>query len=478
MLGIPVYAEDTDNFANNGLGLIMPTACEVEGEGDTLWEATIEMPIEQDGRFSLLQIERCVKLVVPVPPAPEAEEAGEDEEEPAETQDAPVLLAAATQTVQIYRLKKGVSVNLRQKPSASAKIIDAYSNQAEVILLSKYSSYWWKVQMKKGGAVGYMAQQYLVFVREESSGGGGSGGGESPFVVPTASRKQLFRIYSVETDTEQGMVTARALHISYDLRGYIVNREYKPEKVAAKKALQACWNALSSESPFTLYIGDITGKVTGDYSYRPFSDVLLNDSDGILVQCGARIVRDNFDLYVMPAEPVDRGVTIRRGKNLDGVSVTIDTSEVVTHIMPCGKKANGDPLFLPETYIISPNAGLYAYPRVKKIDYDVQVDSEGEYPSTSAAYTALRNMAAAEYTDEYVDQPIYGMDIDFVGIENTPEFAGTDYANLQAVFLHDLVAIIDELIGLIATIQVTAYRWDVLNESYLRLTVGTLPDLG
>lgn len=468
MRGVPIYEADTESFGNNGLGLLLPISCEVEAQGDQLFEATIEMPIDRDGKFRLLQTDRFLKIATPVAPAPETEEESEEEVvQPAQS---------AVQTVEIYRLRNGVSVNLRQKPSASSIIIDSYSNKAEVIVLQKTNSTWWKVQMKKGGAVGYMAQQYLVYVRTETKGGGG--GSESPFVVPTIARMQIFRIYSVETNTTEKICVARALHYSYDLRGYIINREYKPEKAAAKTAIQTCWNALSSESPFTLYIGNVTGTITGDYSYRSFSDALLNEDDGLLKQCKARILRDNMDIYILPAESTDRGVTIRRGKNLKGVDVTVDVSEVVTQIIPCGKTADGDPLFLPEVFVTSPNAGNYAYNRVQKIDYDVQVDSEGDYPTTSAAYTALRTMAGKEFSENHIDEPIYGMDVDFVGIENLPEFQGTDFADLQSIFLHDTVAVIDELIGMEAYISATAYRWDALCEKYTRLTLGVLTDTG
>ncbi len=60
----------------------------------------------------------------------------------------------------------------------------------------------------------------------------------------------------------------------------------------------------------------------------------------------AQVIRDNYRMYLLDnSTPVDRGYHIDYAKNLRGMTWTEDASNVVTAILPTGKKKNGEILF-------------------------------------------------------------------------------------------------------------------------------------
>lgn len=451
MRGIPIYEANETDFGTNGLGLLYPLSCEVECNSDALYELTIEMPLVPGDKYSLLQPQRILKAVVPVPEAPVVHEYDGDPDEPS--------------SGEIWRIKGRSRVNLRQKPTSNSKSLGVYG-PAEMLLLQKTTPNWYHVQILDGGAVGYMRSSYLEYVRPASGGGGDD-------VVPDISRTQLFRIYSVNMSTQQQKVTAKALHIFYDLSGNILDGEYKPEKEDVQTVIATAFSMLD-DNDFALYIGDIEGEITGDYSYKSFVEVLLNPSDGILSQIDAQLLRDNYSIYIVPMEHKDRGVQIRRGKNLRSLTVDIDTSEMVTRVLPVGEKSNGDPLYIDSKYVISPNAGRYPLMATKQIKYDVKVESGGEYPTEQAAKEAIQRMAEEEFSVSHIDEPAYGMTVDFQMMEDVPEYA--QFAKLQKIFMHDLVTVQDAVLGVDTQLEVSAFIWNVLLEKFNSLTIGVLLD--
>jgi hypothetical protein len=170
------------------------------------------------------------------------------------------------------------------------------------------------------------------------------------------------------------------------------------------------------------------------------------------------------------------GVTIRRGKNLIGVQVTTDSSDVVTRIIPVGKNEKGNDLYLQGTrYVDSPHIGDYPTIYVKRIEYDVRVGkNEGEFADDDAARAELLRLANADFAAG-ADAAAYGMEVDFITLGNAD--GSDEYASLQAVHIHDTVTVIDELIQLRAKLRVTGYTWDVLAGRYTAITLGDVVDL-
>ena len=466
MIAIPVYAPDAEDFSSNGLGLMLATECTIEETRNGMYELKMVQPIASDMRWMQVQPGCILKAAAPL------------RESPLYEMTAVSASGTATVTRSIYKVTtNGGRLRLRQKPSTSAKILGSYVPGTQVAKLEDNGSGWYRVSVCNGGATGWMSANYLTFVKSVTDTVTSAKPVTRNAVKVQPAREQLFRVYSVENDTATGLQTAMAMHIFYDLRGNPVNEDYKPNNAAAATAAQRVFSKAMIANDFELNLGAISGKVTGEYGYMGIAEALLDPDSGIVAQAGALLVRDNYDVFLIPDDVRDMGVTIRRGKNLVGVTVTTDDSDAVTRIIPRGKKKNGDPLYLSGAiYVDSARIGDYPVIRAKLIDYDVQVSDadDAEFKTEAAARAELKRLAQADFTAG-ADLPTYGMEVDFVNLADTEDYA--DYAALQSVHMHDTVTVIDELIGLTAKLRVTGYTWNALTEQYDSVTLGDIQAL-
>lgn len=458
---ICIYAPNATDFTNNGLGILTPIECTVSKQAAGMWQLKLMQPIDNTFRWAQIQAGFLIKAPCPVRESPEIVE-----------EIIPEGSTETTVTQELYEVVNTyVGVHLRKGPGTKYKSIGIKRNGEKVVKLGMSGSSWMKVCMVDGGATGYMSTKYLAPYETKVETVSKATG--SRVVIPAQSREQLFRIDTVETDTEGGMVTATATHVSYEWMGNLLNAEYAPEKDDVQNAVAKLKNNLLMETDVELYAGSISGKITADYSYKNPVEILFDPEEGIVAQTGAQVMRDNYKIYLYPDAVRDRGVTIRRGKNLIGVKVNTSDSSVVTRIIPVGRNKDGDPLYLDgQKYIDSPRIGEYPTVRAKRIEYDVEVGDT--FKNDAEARAELRRLAEADFAGG-IDLPSYGMEVNFIMLNGENEYA--NYASLQAVHLYDTVTVIDEMINVKAKLRATAYEWDALAGQYNSITLGDLQAL-
>lgn len=460
---ITIHHGSASDFSGLGMGALTPTECSIREEAGGMYELTMRHPIDRELRHSLIAPGRIIKAPAPVRETPYAE----------------IQTGGESSTVsrEIYRVYNVSStLRLRTAPGTSAgKVISGYRAGTEVAKLEDAGSAdghtWYRVAILDGGATGYMAATYLQYVRTETE----VIQNDTPGTVirPTQAREQLFRICGVER-AMQG-VTITAQHIFYDLKGVAITGTHKFEGVGAASAVAEILAAADHEHPFRIYCG-VSGEITGEYSGRSLVDCLLNPEDGILAQTGGRLVRDNFDVFLLPDQGRDPGIEIRKGKNLISAAVTTDIADVVTRIIPVGQKADGTPLV--GAAVDSEHIGEYAEVYAKQIEYSVRVNEdakeEADRMTEERALAKLEEMARADF-DAGIDLPTVSMDADFVRMELAPEYA--DMANTYALHMYDSVPVIDPDAGITAQLRMTGYAWDALMQRYTETTLGDLENL-
>ena len=464
---INIYPADTEDFSTLGLAVLQPTECTVEEKAGGLMELEMKHPVDDDLKWTYLQNGCIIKA-------------------PCAVREAPIVRildnvpSGATQTVTraIYKVRTntGARLRLRAKPSTSAKIIRAYKVGTEVVQLSK-SGDWSRVVIKSGGATGWMYSQYLKFDRNETETVKGDNDQPSTVIESKQTRDQLFRIYSVGRDAETGMVEVKASHIFYDLSGVICTRDYKPENVAADTVLSTILANASAEHGFTFHC-KVTKAISGDYTGASIVKALLDPDIGIVPQTGARIIRDNYDVYILPDEVMDRGMEIRHRKNLLGAVLTMDVSGVVTRIRPVGKDKDGNRLLITENngWVESANKALYPTSRDAEIEYDVSVSTakDAQFKNNAAARAELKRLAQQDFADG-MDAAAMSLDVQLAALENSAEYA--DYAPLLTVFLYDSVRVVASYVGINAKLRVNGYVYDCLLKRYQDVYVGDISEL-
>ena len=462
---ICVYGGNETDFSTLGLCVLQPTEAKIEGQENGMMELTMTCPMDAGGKWTYLEPYAILKSPAPVRETPLVR-----------VMDGPTT---TTKTVsrEIYRVRTytGKRLRLRTRPSGSARTIGYYEPGTEVIKLGESGS-WYQVVVIRGGASGWMDSERLRYVRTETETITVQGAERvSKCIQPRQTREQLFRICEVRRDDEAGLVHVIAKHIFYDLAANTVKSGYAPEDASpGDVCAQLLARALNAHD-FNIYC-NAAGKVTGDYSRKGIANCLLEDETGVAAQTGARVVLDNYDIFLLRDEVRDNGVEIRHAKNLRGAELTINTESVITRIIPVGKDANGDPMPLPnDEYVESPRAASIPVVRSREIEYDVSV---GKDMTAEQAYAKLRQLAQADFADKALDAATVGLDVDFVRLDNSPRYR--DYAPLQAVHMGDTVRVVSPRAGIDAKLRMTGFVYDVLygeGGRYDSVKLGVLTDL-
>ena len=258
---------------------------------------------------------------------------------------------------------------------------------------------------------------------------------------------QPFRIYYVKPSMKEISVNAR--HIFYDLLDNQCEPiSYSGTATAALAALQA---AFAYPMPFSFDTDiSLTGKMnTG--RMNPVQALLSDDEEAtsFVKGYGGELLRDGFRVSLKAALGQDRGVAIRYGKNLVGLEVTEDESEVKTRIVCYGKNGSAT--------LDSPHLGDYIYPKIHTLTEENKSISEVQ-------------AEAQKLLDEGCDIPSINIKVDFVALEKTVEYR--EYAVLEEVFLGDMVTVINTRMGFRKQAKVISYEWDCLLEQYNDVELG------
>jgi phage minor structural protein len=258
---------------------------------------------------------------------------------------------------------------------------------------------------------------------------------------------QLFRIYKVGK-TMNGKFEVKAQHISYDLSGKIISSG------TASSCAAACTLLEAQAGNFTI---STDKNVSGSFSVSEPSSVRswFGGKQGSLLDIyGGEWYYDNYSVSLKNARGLDRGVTIRYGKNLTQLSQILDMSNLVTGIVPYYKDANGN-----KTVGTKVSTGLVLdVTRDVAIDFSQDVDPE----SSTAIATQLANLATRYIANNQLTTLSNSITLDFVQLQGLTE----------RVDLCDTVHIYFEALGITATAKCVAVEWDVLQERYTKCTFG------
>lgn len=270
-------------------------------------------------------------------------------------------------------------------------------------------------------------------------------------VANTPNGRQPFRIYRVVPNLDSVKVYAH--HIFYDLLDNFVTN-LNVSNVNAATALNSLKNALAYTMPFTFSTSlNTTGKLVVDYENAVFA--LLSgeeEKDSFIKNFGGEIIRDNYNISFVSAVGTDNGVQIRYSKNLVGLEIDEDLSEVATRIYPIGKEG------LKGTYVDSPYINNYPYPKIRTV--------ENSELTTNAQLTEyVRQLYASG-----ADLPNINIKVNFALLAETEEYK--DYAVLEQINLGDLVTVINSKMGFNKKAKVISYEWDCLTKKYNKMQLG------
>lgn len=270
-----------------------------------------------------------------------------------------------------------------------------------------------------------------------------------------------FRIYYISKPFN-GKVAVKAEHISYQL-SYIPVKPFTASNVV--EAMEKLKNNSAEDNPFAFWTSKET-KAKMSFDVPTSCRALLGGTSGSILD--TYLGEYEFNGYTVKLHDhrgVDKGVTIRYGKNLTDIKQEESIANTITGICPYWKsEETGEVVTLPETTISSDKANNFPYKRT--IPHDFTASFEGK--PTEAQ---LREKAQAYVRQTGFGVPDVSIDVSFVMLS---QFEGyKDIALLEAVNLCDTVSVYFEPLEISAKAKVIKTIYNVLNDAYDSITLGS-----
>lgn len=289
--------------------------------------------------------------------------------------------------------------------------------------------------------------------------------------MPSWNGEQLFRI-RVKDKSDLAGITCQCDPIFFDAANDCFLEDVRPTSKTGQQALDIMTAANTKYSG----VSNISKVSTAYYSFKNLLEAISGEDDNsFLKRWGGEIEYDNFTVKINTRLGSDKGLEFRYGKNIEGITETVDMTEVVTRIYP--KAFNGRTLSGTK-YVDGPMIG--SYPTVKtrtitfdniKLKDDVQADDSTNPDLTicntqAELDTALRQACVYQW-DAGIDKPVVTITIDGI-VPNMTEFEGADLQLGDTVYLrHPILDIVTES-------RVMALTYDALRKEVISVTLGSV----
>lgn len=268
---------------------------------------------------------------------------------------------------------------------------------------------------------------------------------------------QPFRIYRI-TKPLNGIITIYAEHISYDLSGIPVSPFTAGSAAEAMSMLQS---SAAIESPFTFWTDKETVATMSVVAPASTRSLLGGQQGSVLDVYGGEYQFDRYTVRLYNQRGMNRGVSIRYGKNLTSLEQDENISSVYTGVYPYWMDNDNNLVTLPEKILNAP--GTYNFTRIMALDLSQEFES-------APTEEQLRNRANTYMTANNIGVPKVSLDVSFIQLEQTEEYK--NIALLERVELCDTVNVEFPELGVSATAKCVKTVYDVLQERYTSVELG------
>lgn len=272
---------------------------------------------------------------------------------------------------------------------------------------------------------------------------------------------QPFRIYEISRPIN-GIVTISAEHISYDMNGIPVSGGWSASNPSI--ALNGLKSHAAVACPFTFWTDKSTsGTFTVDLPSN--MRACLGGTEGSILDIfGGEYQFDEFLVRLYGARGMNRGVTIRYGKNLTDLQQEENCANVYTGVYPywySNSEENGGLVECSPKVV--PVSGTFNYTRVMTLD----LSSEFQDKPTAAQ---LKERTEAYIRNNDIGVPKISIDVSFANLMDSEEYETA--ALLETVHLCDTVTVEFEALGVNATAKCISYIYNCLTGKYESLELG------
>lgn len=286
--------------------------------------------------------------------------------------------------------------------------------------------------------------------------------------APAPNGDQLYRIYKVEPNLEY--VTSYAVPIFMQAAQDCFFMDIRPTNVTGQQYMDYLMTN-------TIYSG-ISNVVTSASAYyirkNLIECLMSNEDNSFLNRWGGEVYFDNYTITINQRIGQDRGVKVKLGQNMTGCEVRIDSSNVVTRIIPIAY--NGYLLESPY-YVDSPRISSYPFVRTRLIRYENMklasdaygISNEEVYDTLAELQDAMTAKAEAEFTAG-ADLPKVTYHVSVADLAATQEYK--DISSLMEIHLGDTVSVENPELMISTSARCIELVWNFITESPEEIVLG------
>ena len=294
---------------------------------------------------------------------------------------------------------------------------------------------------------------------------------EAVIACPTfQGEKQLFRIDKCEKI--ENAVEATAYPIFFDAADDCFLMDVRPTQKNGQEAL----DIMTAGSKYSGQ-SDSTTSGTADFVRRNLMDAINGeDSPSFSQVWGGEILFDNFSVLINQRIGGDYGADIRYGKNMTGLTSTVDMSDTVTRIVPVAY--NGRMMSGNTPWVDSENINKYVKKYIREVKFedvklaeDVDSQQDGDIIcQTQAELDAALVQKCEEMYAAGADLPAVTIKVNMIDLEHTEQYK--DFTGLVKVSLGDTVHCYNSKLGIATDARVISLKWDCIRNQANEMTLG------
>lgn len=272
---------------------------------------------------------------------------------------------------------------------------------------------------------------------------------------------QLFRVYNISKPSINGIVNISAQHISYDLSGIPVAPFTADHVALALDGFRA--NAVVG-CPFEFWTDKNT---TGKFAVPHPASIrsrLGGVQGSILDVYAGEYEFDNFTVKLHKNRGMDRGVSIRYGKNLLSLKQEENCQNIATGIYPYWKnQESGAVVQLPEKIV---NAdGEYGFTKIRTVDFT-------SYFQEQPTEEQLRSATERYIKNNEIGVPIVSLDVSFAQLQKSEEYKHLQL--LERVSLFDTLSVEFPALKVSSKASAVKIVYNVLLDRVESVTLGSV----
>lgn len=277
---------------------------------------------------------------------------------------------------------------------------------------------------------------------------------------------QLFRIYSVSKPI-LGTVTINGEHISYKLSHYPIKTltAAKTTALAAiDRVLSAANENIDGPHKFSVDSCDITTITQFGVEYCSARAALGGIRGSVLDCFGGEYEFDNFKVKLHKSRGANNGVSIKYGKNMTDMKLTLSVENAYTGIFPYFTDNDKTTTLTEGTIHVNNNSGIDE--RILMMDFTSYFDDGEEKNETTLRTHVL------EYLENNDINAVDGsMTVSMIDLSKSVH---SGYASaLEAVSLCDTVKVVNTLMDVSVSMKVVKTVYDAIGGKYVSLELGT-----